>query len=80
MCKERYCSESGNYDIKECPDAQKAQEELEKASDFYKEILDICYSEDKQDFCILEHCLIELAEILHVRFPNNKNLNVSAKC
>lgn len=80
MCKDRYCDESGNYDHQDCPDAQKLIDELDKAKHFYEEILDILYSEDKQDMCILEHFLLDLSDVLNVRFPNNKILNIGTKC
>ncbi len=80
MCEDRYCDESGSYDHQECPEAQKYIDELDNAKQFYKEIVNILYSEDGQDTCILEHCMIELAEILNVRFPNDKRLNIGAKC
>lgn len=80
MCTKHYSHEDNWTEIAECREALKVQEDLEKANDYYQEIVNILYSDEKQDFCILEHCLLELAEILNVRFPNNKNLNVVTKC
>ena len=80
MCKTRYCSESGSYDDQECPDFLKLCDEFGDAKDYFKEILESLYSERELDTAELEHYLIELSDVLDVRYPQNKILNLRSKC
>ncbi len=64
----------------ECSDYLLACDELDEAKNYFKEILKFLYCENSLNVEELEYYLIEMAEKLQVKFPENKNLNIRAKC
>lgn len=64
----------------ECPDYLQVCDELDEAKSTFKQILQFLYADKNLNVAELEHYLIELSDTLRVGFPDNKNINVMAKC
>lgn len=80
MCAFDFTNDDTWGDRHECPNYLQICDELDKSKDLFKEILESLYADQELDTTQLEHYLIELSEVLQVRFPNNKILNVRSKC